>query len=382
MKKAKKIWAGICATLLLTLAVAQPLEPAYADTGDELEQQLQESAERKEELAEQIKEVEADKTRALEAKALLDERNILLQQEIDTVQKQIENTEASIAEYEQKEAEQYELFCQQVRQEEERGTVSYWSVLFNATDFADLLSRIDFINEIMDYSQRIIDDLRQTREQLDTSRQELLKQKETLDATQQELEEQITAAAQLVAEYASTQEGLEAMQAEEEKLFKETEQMLKDWYAQNGGTGDIDATSTQEVLKGLIWPSNARYITDKFGWRDAPTAGASTYHEGVDIGAPYYSDVYAAQSGTVIQAGWNGGYGYSVIIAHDFGVATLYGHMNDYYVSVGQTVSRGQVIGECGSTGISTGPHIHYEVRINGEKIDPLPYLPGYIAYW
>lgn len=382
MKKAKKIWAGICAALLLTLSVAQPLEPAYADTGDELEQQLQESAERKEELAEQIKEVEADKARALEAKALLDERNILLQQEIDTVQKQIENTEASIAEYEQKEAEQYELFCQQVRQEEERGTVSYWSVLFNATDFADLLSRIDFINEIMDYSQRIIDDLRQTREQLDTSRQELVKQKETLDATQTELEEQITAAAQLVAEYASTQEGLEAMQAEEEKLFKETEQMLKDWYAQNGGTGDIDATSTQEVLKGLIWPSNARYITDKFGWRDAPTAGASTYHEGVDIGAPYYSDVYAAQSGTVIQAGWNGGYGYSVIIAHDFGVATLYGHMNDYYVSVGQTVSRGQVIGECGSTGISTGPHIHYEVRINGEKIDPLPYLPGYIAYW
>ena len=382
MKRAKKIWAGICAALLLTLAVAQPLYLAYADTGDELEQQLQESAERKEELAEQIKEVEADKARALEAKALLDERNILLQQEIDTVQKQIENTEASIAEYEQKEAEQYELFCQQVRQEEERGTVSYWSVLFNATDFADLLSRIDFINEIMDYSQRIIDDLRQTREQLDTSRQELVKQKETLDATQQELEEQITAAAQLVAEYASTQEGLEAMQAEEEKLFKETEQMLKDWYAQNGGTGDIDATSTQEVLKGLIWPSNARYITDKFGWRDAPTAGASTYHEGVDIGAPYYSDVYAAQSGTVIQAGWNGGYGYSVIIAHDFGVATLYGHMNDYYVSVGQTVSRGQVIGECGSTGISTGPHIHYEVRINGEKIDPLPYLPGYIAYW
>lgn len=382
MKKAKKIWAGICAALLLTLSVAQPLEPAYADTGDELEQQLQESAERKEELAEQIKEVEADKTRALEAKALLDERNILLQQEIDTVQKQIENTEASIAEYEQKEAEQYELFCQQVRQEEERGTVSYWSVLFNATDFADLLSRIDFINEIMDYSQRIIDDLRQTREQLDTSRQELVKQKETLDATQTELEEQITAAAQLVAEYAATQEGLEAMHAEEEKLFEETEQLLKDWYAQNGGTGDIDATSTQEVLNGLIWPSNARYITDKFGWRPAPTAGASTYHEGVDIGAPYYSDVYAAQSGTVIQAGWNGGYGYSVIIAHDFGVATLYGHMNDYYVSVGQTVSRGQVIGECGSTGISTGPHIHYEVRINGEKIDPLPYLPGYIAYW
>lgn len=382
MNKAKKIWAGICAALLLTLSVAQPLEPAYADTGDELEQQLQESAQKKEELQAQIDAIKEDKEKALEEKLLLDQRNSILQEEINTVQKQIENTEESIAQYEQQEKEQYELFCQQVRQEEERGTVSYWSVLFNATDFADLLSRIDFINEIMDYSQRIIDDLRQTREKLSGSREELVKQKETLDATQAELEEQIDAAAKLVADYTSTQAGLEAMHAEEEKLFKETEQLLKDYYAQHGGSGDINATSTQEVLNGLIWPSDARYITDKFGWRDAPTAGASTYHEGADIGAPYYSDVYAAQSGTVIQAGWNGGYGYSVIIAHDFGVATLYGHMNDYYVSVGQTVSRGQVIGECGSTGISTGPHIHYEVRINGEKIDPLPYLPGYIAYW
>ena len=84
----------------------------------------------------------------------------------------------------------------------------------------------------------------------------------------------------------------------------------------------------------------------------------------------------------MIQAGWNGGYGYCVTIAHPQGVATLYAHMNDYYVRVGQSVSRGQVIGECGSTGISSGPHIHYEVRVNGEQIDPIPYLPGYIAWW
>ena len=144
----------------------------------------------------------------------------------------------------------------------------------------------------------------------------------------------------------------------------------------------MDDSNTQAVLDGLIWPSNARYITDKFGYRDSPTAGASTDHKGVDIGAPYYSDVFAAQSGTVIQAGWNGGYGYCVTIAHPQGVATLYAHLDDYFVSVGQSVSRGQVIAECGSTGISTGPHIHYEVRVNGVQIDPLPYLPGYIAWW
>ena len=83
----------------------------------------------------------------------------------------------------------------------------------------------------------------------------------------------------------------------------------------------------------------------------------------------------------VIQAGWNGGYGYCVTIAHEEGVATLYAHLNDYYVRVGEYVDRGEVIGECGSTGISSGPHIHYEIRVNGSQIDPIPYLPGYIAY-
>ena len=173
-----------------------------------------------------------------------------------------------------------------------------------------------------------------------------------------------------------------AKEAEEEG-FAQTEAMLKEYYEQNqGAMGDIESASTQDVLNGLIWPSDARYLTDKFGWRDAPTAGASSYHQGVDIGAPWNSNIYAAQSGTVIQAGWNGSYGYSVTIDHGYGVATLYGHMNKYWVSVGDYVSRKDVIGLCGSTGVSTGPHIHYEVRLNGEKIDPMPYLPGYIRWW
>ena len=314
---------------------------------------------------------------------LLDQRNAVLQQQIDTLQQQIDYTAQTIVEYESAEEKQYELFCRQVRQEEERGSVSYWSVLFKATGFADLLSRIDFINEVMDYNQRVINDLRNVRSQLAESRREMETQKTVMDQKQEELEEDIAEAQRVINEYVATEKGLQEMHDAEEAEAERITEELKNYYEQNGGAGGgVDDSNTQAVLDGLIWPSNARYITDKFGYRDSPTAGASTDHKGVDIGAPYYSDVFAAQSGTVIQAGWNGGYGYCVTIAHPQGVATLYAHLDDYFVSVGQSVSRGQVIAECGSTGISTGPHIHYEVRVNGVQIDPLPYLPGYIAWW
>lgn len=381
----KRIVSLLCAVAMLTvLLVVPPAEPAYAaPTKAELEAQKAEAKANAEAYKKQIEALQDDKNRAIEQKLLLDQRNEELKKQISTVKMQIENTEAAIVQYEAEEKAQYELFCRQMRQEEERGAISYWSVLFRATGFADLLSRIDFINEVMEYDQRVIRDLRQLREQLKTSREELQAQKTELDDTQVELEAQIAEADRVINEFASTEEGLLALQREEERLFEQTEQMLKDYYAQNGGTSSgVEDKSTQGVLNGLIWPSNARYITDKFGERDQPTAGATTNHKGVDIGAPYYSDVFASQSGTVIQAGWNGSYGYCVTIAHDAGVATLYAHLNDYFVRVGQSVSRGQVIAECGSTGISTGPHIHFEVRVNGVQIDPLPYLPGYIAWW
>ena len=384
MRRMKKAAALACALLLLAsvLAPALTVDQAYALTRQELQQQLSESEQRKKELEAQIEALQEDKNKALQTKLLLDQRNIVLREQIDTVEQQIENTTNMITQYEEEEKIQYEIFCRQVRQEEERGTVSYWSVLFKATSFADLLSRIDFINEVMDYNQRVINDLRALRQQLADSRVELEEQKADLDRRQAELQVELDEANRLVNDYVATENGLKDLHAAEDELFKQTEEMLKDYYEQNGGAGGgVEDEETLSVLDGLIWPSNARYITSPFGPRDTGIPGASTDHKGVDIGAPYYSDIFAAQSGKVIQAGWNGGYGYCVTIAHDEGVATLYAHMNDYYVRVGQTVNRGQVIGECGSTGISSGPHIHYEVRVNGVQIDPLPYLPGYIAY-
>ena len=385
MTKMKKTLSALCAVLMLValLPVLVPVESSHAVTRQELQQQLSEAEQKAKDYKEQIEAVRKDKDKALQTKMLLDQRNAVLQQQIDTLQQQIDYTAQTIVEYESAEEKQYELFCRQVRQEEERGSVSYWSVLFKATGFADLLSRIDFINEVMDYNQRVINDLRNVRSQLAESRREMETQKTVMDQKQEELEEDIAEAQRVINEYVATEKGLQEMHDAEEAEAERITEELKNYYEQNGGAGGgVDDSSTQAVLDGLIWPSNARYITDKFGYRDSPTAGASTDHKGVDIGAPYYSDVFAAQSGTVIQAGWNGGYGYCVTIAHPQGVATLYAHLDDYFVSVGQSVSRGQVIAECGSTGISTGPHIHYEVRVNGVQIDPLPYLPGYIAWW
>lgn len=385
MKKTRQWISGLCAVLMVLslLPVLAPVEQSYALTRQELQQQLSEAEQKAKEYKEQIEALQADKDKALQTKLLLDQRNAVLQEQIDTLQKQIEYTAQTIAGYETAEERQYELFCQQVRQEEERGTVSYWSVLFKATGFADLLSRIDFINEVMDYNQRVMYDLRNLRDQLARSRHEMETQKAVMDDKKAELEADIAEAQRVINEYVATEKGLQEMHDAEEAEAERITEELKNYYEQNGGAGGgVEDSDTQAVLDGLIWPSDSRYITDKFGYRDSPTAGASTDHKGVDIGAPYYSDVYAAQSGTVIQAGWNGGYGYCVTIAHAHGVATLYAHLDDYFVSVGQSVSRGQVIADCGSTGISTGPHIHFEVRVNGVQIDPLPYLPGYIAWW
>ena len=123
-----------------------------------------------------------------------------------------------------------------------------------------------------------------------------------------------------------------------------------------------------------------RVITSPYGNRWCPYHGWE-WHNGADIDAAYGSPVLAANSGTVIQAGWNGGYGISVMISHSDGITTLYGHMSDWNVTAGQTVSQGDIIGWCGSTGNSTGAHIHYTMYKDGQTIDVMNYLPGYIAY-
>lgn len=373
----KRVVSLLCAALMLMTMVyiACPTKTYAAD----YDQQLEEARKEQAELEKKIEAIQADKDKVLEQKALMDQRNDRLRKQMSLVQKQLDETTARIKELKAQEKEQYELFCKQIRQEEERGPVSYWSVIFKATSFADLLGRMDFINEVMEYDRNVMEQLRATREQLAMDQEALEEQKAELISTQQEMEEQIAAAEALIKEYESTEAGMQAMHEQAEEDEARILALIKKANSQNSGSSG--GSSGNAGVGGYIWPTNStRYVTSPYGYRICPFHGKE-YHNGADIGAPYGSPVLAPKSGTVIQAGWNGGYGISVMIDHHDGIVTLFGHMCDRNVSEGQQVVQGQVIGWCGSTGNSDGPHIHYTMYKNGAAIDPLPYLPGYIAY-
>lgn len=374
-KRALSLLCAACMAASL-LCMAKPV-PTYASS---LSDQLQEARDAQAELEKQIEAIQSDKSKALEEKALLDRQNDKLRSEISLLQQQSDETQARITELTQKEQEQYELFCRQVREEEERGTVSYWSVLFKASSFTDLLARMDFVNEVMDYDRQVISDLQTTRRQLTEDKAALEQQKSEMESSQTKLQQQVDAASTLIREYEETEAGHQAMLDEAAEDEARIQALIRQ--QQSGGSpGGGGSSGSNSGVDGYIWPTNnTRVVTSPYGERWCPFHGYES-HNGADIDAARGSAVLAAKSGRVIQAGWNGGYGISVMIAHDDGITTLYGHMDGCSVSVGQTVSQGETIGICGNTGNSSGAHIHYTMYKNGGTIDPLPYLPGYIAW-
>ena len=401
MKSAKRILCAFLAVLtLLTLAAAGSVRPAYAaKTAAELEEEQRKAAqiaaleqkkkeqqEKLKDLEKQIAEAKAKKEDVMVTKNLLDQRNQLLLEQIDDTQNQIDDAAAQIARYELLEQEQYELFCQQVRSEEERGSLSYLSVLFKATSMADLLNRMEFVNEVAEYNKTLIAAMKETRENIKAEKTEMEAKEAQLGEQQDELQGRLDETTKLMNEYAADQKALERMHAAEEKAADEIDAQIARLIA------DSDVVPGSE---GFIWPvSTSKMISSPIGSRVAPGGFGSTNHKGVDIcNVGYTSSVYATKSGRVLltnSSGWGGGYGNYVVIDHGGGLTTLYAHMSVVKVSPGDTVSQGTVIGITGNTGASTGPHLHYEVRtttiVNGKSVtvyqNPLNYLPGYIAAW
>ena len=401
MKSAKRILCAFLAILtLLTLAAAGSVRPAYAaKTAAELEEEQRKAAqiaaleqkkkeqqEKLKDLEKQIAEAKAKKEDVMVTKKLLDQRNQLLLEQIDDTQNQIDDAAAQIARYELLEQEQYELFCQQVRSEEERGSLSYLSVLFKATSMADLLNRMEFVNEVAEYNKTLIAAMKETRENIKAEKTEMEAKEAKLGEQQDELQGKLDETTKLMNEYAADQKALEQMHAAEEKAADEIDAQIARLIA------DSDVVPGSE---GFIWPvSTSKMISSPIGSRVAPGGFGSTNHKGVDIcNVGYTSSVYATKSGRVLltnSSGWGGGYGNYVVIDHGGGLTTLYAHMSVVKVSPGDTVSQGTVIGVTGNTGASTGPHLHYEVRtttiVNGKSVtvyqNPLNYLPGYIAAW
>ena len=407
MKSAKRILCAFLAVLtLLTLAAAGSVRPAYAaKTAAELEEEQRKAAqiaaleqkkkeqqEKLKELEKQIAEAKAKKEDVMVTKNLLDQRNQLLLEQIDDTQNQIDDAAAQIARYELLEQEQYELFCQQVRSEEERGSLSYLSVLFKATSMADLLNRMEFVNEVAEYNKTLIAAMKETRENIKAEKTEMEAKEAQLGEQQDELQGKLDETTKLMNEYAADQRELEKLYAAEEEAGKAIVAEINRLMAES------DVVPSAE---GFIWPvTTSRKISSPQGNRVPPGNGiGSSNHKGVDIcNVSYSSKIYATKSGKVLIAsmpysdpdGGKSGYGNYVVIDHGGGMSTLYAHMSIVKVSVGQYVTQGDVIGVTGNTGASTGPHLHYEVHsttmVNGRAVtvyeNPLNYLPGYIAAW
>lgn len=407
MKSAKRILCAFLAVLtLLTLAAAGSVRPAYAaKTAAELEEEQRKAAqiaaleqkkkeqqEKLKELEKQIAEAKAKKEDVMVTKNLLDQRNQLLLEQIDDTQNQIDDAAAQIARYELLEQEQYELFCQQVRSEEERGSLSYLSVLFKATSMADLLNRMEFVNEVAEYNKTLIAAMKETRENIKAEKTEMEAKEAQLGEQQDELQGKLDETTKLMNEYAADQRELERLYAAEEAAGKAIVAEINRLMAES------DVVPSAE---GFIWPvTTSKMISSPQGNRVSPGNGiGSSNHKGVDIcNVSYSSKIYATKSGKVLIAsmpysdkdGGKSGYGNYVVIDHGGGMSTLYAHMSIVKVSVGQYVSQGDVIGVTGNTGASTGPHLHYEVHsttmVNGRAVtvyeNPLNYLPGYIAAW
>ena len=393
MKPTKRILCGLLAlTLTLSLLLVGTVTVAYAAKTAEqeaaeqeraaqmaaLEQKKKEQADKLKELEKQIADAKKKKEDVMATKNLLDQRNQLLLEQIDDTQSQIQHAADEITRYEELEDLQYELFCEQVRSEEERGSLSYLSVLFKATSMADLLNRMEFVNEVAEYNKSLIAAIQETRANIAEEKAAMEEHEKQLGEQQDALETKLDETTALMEEYIADQKALEAVYAAEEKAAKEIAAEIDRLIAES------DVIPSNE---GFIWPVNtSKKISSPIGGRVSPGGIGSTNHKGVDIcNVGYTSSVFAVKSGKVILAntsGWGGGYGNYVVIDHGGGVTTLYAHMSSVSVSEGQMVSQGTAIGITGNTGASTGPHLHYEVRINGVYQNPLNYLAGYIKAW
>lgn len=440
--KRKKLVSAVAAgmAILLILALLLSLIPAtvFAASSsaiqeelDNLESQAQEIQRAKEELAQQQAANASDTRDVVSRKKDIDQEIKIIHDEIENLNAQIQNYNQLIVE-KQKELDdaqtrQTELNQQyrvRIRTMEESGKISYWSVLFKANSFTDLLDTINKISEIAAHDQAMLAELDQVAQEIQRAQAELAQEKSNLDAqktalaaSQAELDEKSAEANAILAEltadaakldslyvsYEDKEAALtdeiaqkeqeytaalaqeeEARRQEEERRRQEEENRRQEEEDRrqeeenNGGSEEEGGESggSSSSSSGWLYPLPYRVpVTSAYGYRVHPVTGAWSFHTGVDLGAGEGTPIYATRSGTVTTATYSDVYGNYVTINHGDGYSSLYGHMTHYVVSAGEYVSQGEVIGYVGSTGWSTGAHLHFTIYYNGSTVNPMDYI-------
>ena len=388
-------------SLLVVLALLVPLTgqvtvmPSSAVTQAEIDDLKDEAAEldsQRAELQAQLKAIQADKSKALEQKSLLEQQIDATQSEINNIQAQIQKyselitqKEGELAEAEEQEQELYELFCERVRYMEEEGEVSYWSILFSSSDFSDLLDNFMMVEEVIDYDNSVMEELLALQEQietdkaaLETSKEEQEAAKAKQEAAKADLKDQEAQVDALIQEISGQEDQLEAAEAQLKAAANAMDAEIKRLEKEMA-----DQIANVPSESGFLWPlpSSWNTLSSLFGSRIHPITGKPNNHTGIDIPASKNTNIYAAKSGVVTTSTYNSSYGNYVVVSHSDGTSTLYAHMNKRAVSKGETVSQGQVIGYVGTTGSSTGNHLHFEIRVNGTRVDPVDYFKDKTLY-
>lgn len=400
-KKMKKFFAFAMA-LVMTMSVMFSCMSvsAFAVTQSEidaLKSQKSQLTSQKNSLQSTINSLQGQQNDQIALKNALDEKNAITVKQILNLNEQIE-LHTQLIEQKTKEVDeaqkvadaQLEKYQVRVRAMEESGRYNYFEVLFGANSIGEFLSLIDDIGDIMrsdkeleDAYRQSVADLKAVKAEYEQAKAEMEDSKTELETLKAQQEKDIAEATAVIAslqgDISSNSSFLSQLSAQEKALNADIQQKVAELNRQQQQQGNTGNTGSTVGTGNLVWPSYCTYITSRQGPRTHPITGEYKNHGGTDIGASYGSAIYAADSGTVIRSsdGWNGGWGNYVMIDHGNGMQTLYAHMSSRAVSVGQTVSRGQTIGYVGSTGMSTGAHLHFEMYINGSRIDPQTRYPG-----
>ncbi len=323
----------------------------------------------------------------------ISEELVKLGEDIEAKEAQIETTTTELAAAEETAAEQYEAMKLRIKYMYEKGDSSYVDLLMQAKSLAELLNKAEYIGQVSEYDREKLDEyivtkdqIAETKKTLETERTELLELQdqteakhasveELMAAKQKEIKEvegQIAEAEDEVTDY---QKDLKAQEDSIKAIEAEIKRQEEEAKKKAAAAGTTYKTQSIGDIK-FIWPCPASgRITSSFGSRTSPTKGASSNHKGIDIGAATGSNIVASAAGTVVVSTYSYSAGNYVMLNHGGGVYTVYMHASKLLVSVGDTVKQGQVIAKVGSTGYSTGPHLHFGIRLNGTYVNPSKYV-------
>lgn len=422
MKKRKRlvsILAGImAAVMVLTLLLSIIPVRSYAASSSQIRQQINGLQAEKNKIRSQIAELKKqyeknnDEIKDIVAKKnVIDQEIGLLHTEVNNINDQIAAFSLLIADKQDEldhAQDRYDTmnaeYKERIRAMEEDGTLSYWEVLFKATSFSNLLDRINMVDEIAASDRRRIKELgeaadavAEAKEDLALEKGELEVTKAELDETQKELDAKREEADAVIKELIAKGEEIEGLkeelEGEDQVLLAQIAAMEKEYTAAKAEeyaaymatyttvppatSASGGGTTSAPVVGSSNWLRPCSYVkvSSPFGPRTSPTAGASTYHQGIDLAGSAGSPIYASRTGRVTLATYSNSAGYYVSINHGDGYSSIYMHMTNFVVSAGQTVSAGQLIGYMGSTGISTGNHLHFGIALNGAYVNPASYL-------